>query len=172
MVGICILHLTLLIDALSKFPFLRGEASIDLAGFKVVREALSATYGILFTLFVATAFLESKLLKTSISAADGAASKELPALDLWFLSPFSDTPLFRKLFWFLFIDGFLFLAQFSFVHLALIWPPAPARMSPAIYRTIGAIDLLLFAICTPFAYWTYQNLQQVRSILYEDDKVA
>lgn len=54
--AICILHLTLIIDALSGFSFLRGGEPIDLAGFKVVREALSATYGLLFSLFVVNAF--------------------------------------------------------------------------------------------------------------------
>jgi len=53
--AICILLLTLIIDALSGFSFLRGGEPIDLAGFKVVREALSATYGILFSVFVVNA---------------------------------------------------------------------------------------------------------------------
>jgi hypothetical protein len=163
--AICILHLTLIIDSLSGFSFLRGETPIDLAGFKVVREALSATYGILFSLFVATAFLQSRLLTTRSSGTDLSTSNGLSVLDLWFLSPFSDSPLLRRAFWFLFIDGFLFLALFSFVHLALIIPPDPTRMSSAIYMAIGAVDLVLLVICVPFGYLTYKNFKHVRSML-------
>jgi len=163
--AICILHLTLIIDALSGFSFLLGKDPIDLAGFKVVREALSATYGILFSVFVATTFLESRLLKTRSSASDLAKSNGLAMLDLWFLSPFSDLPLLRKVFWFLFIDGFLFLAQFSYAHLALISPPNPARMSSEMYVAIGGVDLVLLIICVPFGYRTYRNFQHVRAML-------
>jgi hypothetical protein len=164
-VAICILHLTLIIDALSGFSFLSGKEAINLAGFKVVREALSATYGILFSVFIATAFLESRLLKAYASTTQVSTSKDLSVLALWLISPFSDSPLLRKVFWFLLIDGFLLLAQFSFFHLALVSPPDPNRMSPAAYRAIGAFDLFLFLICAPFAYRIYQNLQHVRSNL-------
>lgn len=163
--AICILHLTLIIDALSGFSFLQGKDPIDLAGFKVAREALSVTYGILFSVFVATTFLESRLLKIRSSASNITKSNGLSVLDLWFLSPFSCSPLLRKAFWFLFIDGFLFLAQFSFVHIALISPPNPARMSSGIYVVIGAVDLVLLIICVPFGYRTYQNFQHVRVML-------
>jgi hypothetical protein len=164
-VSICILHLTLLIDALSGFTFLRGKTPIDLAGLKVVREALSLTYGILFSVFVATVFLESRLLKARCSIGEVSATERRSALDLWLLSPFSESALLRGIFWFLFIDGFLFLALFSFVHLALVFPPDPARMSATVYVAIGGIDCLLLFVCAPFAYRTYQNLRHVRSML-------
>ena len=86
--AICILYLTLLIDSLSGFSFLSGNEPISLGGFKVVREALSLTYGILFTLFILTAFLESRVLKrSSVSLAPSPSGPSAP--DLWFISPFS-----------------------------------------------------------------------------------
>ena len=165
--AICILYLTLIIDALSGFSFLRGINPIDLAGFKVVREALSATYGILFAVFVVSTFLESRLLKTCSSTSNLAKSNGLAVLDLWFLSPFSSSSLLSKAFWFFFIDGFLFLALFSFVHIALISPPNPARMMPEIYFAIGVVDSVLLVICAPFGYLTYRNFQYVRALLRE-----
>jgi hypothetical protein len=163
--AICILNLTFMIDALSGLSFFRGGKPIDLAGFKVVREALSATYGILFTVFVATVFLESRLLRARFSVSGASTPGARSVLDLWLLSPFSDSPRLRKVFWFLFINGFLFLAAFSFVHLAFLFPPDPCRMWPAAYVAIGAFDLILLFPCAWFAYRTYQNLQGVRSML-------
>jgi len=154
-----------MIDILSGLTFLRGENAIDLAGFKVVREALSATYGILFSVFVATVFLESRLLKDRSSFLDGSIYSGGSMLDLWFLSPFSDFLLLRKIFWLLFIDGFIFLAGFSIIHLTLTFPPDSARMGTPVYMLIGAVDAIFFIVCAPFAYRTYQNLQHVRSML-------
>lgn len=169
--AICILHLTLIIDALSGFSFLRGGEPIDLAGFKVVREALSATYGILFSLFVVNAFLESRLLKSRSSATDLSTANGFSVLDLWFLSPFSDSQILRKAFWFLFIVGYLLLAQLSFVHLLFSETLSdPTRMSPGIFAAIGAIDFILLVICIPFGYRIYQNFQHVRSMLHKGDK--
>lgn len=164
-VAICILFVTLMIDMLSGFSFLKGKTPIDLAGFKIVREALSATYGLVFSSFVATVFLESRLLKSRSSATNLSTSNASSVLDLWFLSPFSASGLLRTVFWILFIYGFLLLAIFSCVHLARILPPDPNRMSSAKYVAIGAGDLVLLVICAPFGYWTYQNFQHVRSVL-------
>ena len=169
--AICILLLTLIIDALSGYSFLRGGEPIDLAGFKVVREALSATYGILFSVFVANAFLESRLLKTRSSATDLSTANVFSVLDLWFLSPFSDSQFLRKAFWFLFIVGYLLLAQLSFVHLlALVNSSISTRMRPEIFAAIGAIDFILLVICIPFGYRIYQNFQHVRSTLHKSDQ--
>ena len=169
--AICILHLTLIIDALSGFSFLRGEEPIDLAGFKVVREALSATYGILFSLFVVNAFLESRLLKTRSSATDLSTANGFPVLELWFLSPFSDSQILRKAFWFLFIVGYLLLAQLSVVHLLFSERLSdPTRMSSEVFAAIGAIDFILLVICMPFGYRIYQNFQHVQSMLHKGDQ--
>ena len=169
--AICILHLTLIIDALSGFSFLRGEEPIDLAGFKVVREALSATYGILFSLFVVNAFLESRLLKTRSSATDLSTANGFPVLELWFLSPFSDSQILRKAFWFLFIVGYLLLAQLSVVHLLFSERLSdPTRMSSEVFAAIGAIDFILLVICMPFGYRIYQNCQHVQSMLHKGDQ--
>lgn len=167
--AICILHVTIMIDALSGFPFLTGETPIDLAGFEVVREALSATYGIVFALFVATVYLESDLLKARSSTAELSGSSWLSVVDLWFLSPFSESPLLRGAFWFLFVHGLFVLALFSFSHLAVVLPPDPGRMSEAMYVAIGAVDLILLILCIPFAYFTYQNFEYVRALLSKDD---
>jgi len=161
--AICVLYLTLLIDFLSGFSFLSGREPINLAGFKVVREALSLTYGILFALFVTSAWLESRVLRASSSGSDSSMPADSAALDLWFISPFSSARPLRFLFWFLFVDGFLFLAQFSLIHLACLWPPDPKRMSEGVYIMIGVIDLILLLICLPLAYRIYKNLQHVRA---------
>lgn len=169
--AICILHVTVMIDALSGFPFLEGRTPIDLAGFEVVREALSATYGLVFSLFVATVYLESNLLKARSSAADLSSSCWLSVVDLWFLSPFSESPLLRAVFWFLFVDGFLVLGLFSFAHLAVVLPPDSGRMSLATYVAIGVVDLILMIICIPFAYYTYRNFEHVRVLLLNDNRI-
>ena len=171
--ALCILLLTLLVDAVSGFSFLSGETAIDLAGFKVVREALSVTYGLLFTLFVATAFVESRLLKRYClvaQASDSKALRELCELELWIMSPFSTSPLLRALFWILFIDGFLFLVLFSAIHLAGWIPPDPKRMSLAIYRGIGALDATLLLVCIPLGGRLYKNLESVRSTVRQSSQ--
>ena len=162
--ALCTLHLAFIIDALGGNLFLQGK-SIDFAGFTVVRESLSATYGILFSLFVATTFIESRLLKTCISPNNPLMPDELPVLHLWFLSPFSDLPFMRKMFWFLFIDGFHVLALFSFAHLFPHGVKPSLNIDLEIYGAIGVIDLILFIICVPFGYLTYRNFQSVRAML-------
>jgi len=162
--ALCILHLTLLIDSLSGFSFLSGNEPISLGGFKVVREALSLTYGILFTLFIVTAFLESGVLKRSSVGLSPTPSGN-SAVDLWFISPFSASRFLRGLFWFFLVDGFLFLAAFSLIHLDGRWPPNPDRMSAKIYTLIGRVDFILFVTCLPFAYLIYRNLRRVRTVM-------
>ena len=61
--GLCILDLGVLIDWLSGRSFFSGKEPIELAGFKVVREALSASYGVLFVIFIITAFYQSCVLR-------------------------------------------------------------------------------------------------------------
>ncbi|TLU87345.1 MAG: hypothetical protein FDX21_00430 [Chlorobium sp.] len=172
---LCTLHLAFIIDALGGYLFLQGK-SIDFVGFTVVRESLSATYGILFSLFVATTFIESRLLKTCVSSNNSLMPDELPVIHLWFLSPFSELSFMRKVFWFLYIDGFHFLALFSFAHLAIFISPDCVqsflkidliKLPDDIYVGIGVIDLVLFIICVPFGYLTYRNFQSVRAALYD-----
>jgi len=166
--AICILSLSFLIDGLSNFSFLKGHQPIEVGGFKVVREALSATYGILFFVFIVTAYLESQVLKQcSQTVADtGAASlPDLSQLDLWFVSPFSKSTMLRRLFWGMLILGLLFLALFTVIHHASLMLPDPGRMSQAVYVSIGVGDLLLLVLCVRFCYWIYKNLQSVRGYL-------
>src|SRR6185295_13475075 len=119
------LNLAFLIDGLSGFSFLRAGGEIEIGGFKVVREALSASYGLLFTVFVVTAFLESRTVKVLCAKVpDGSVCPEETEAILWLLSPFSSSKKLRGLFWFLFADGFFFLAIFSVIHL-LNWSPPP-----------------------------------------------
>ncbi len=173
--ALCTLHLAFIIDALGGFLFLKGK-SIDFLGFTVVRESLSATYGILFSLFVATTFIESRLLKNCVSPNNPLMPDELPVLPLWFLSPFSDLPLMRWMFWILYIDGFQYLAFFSLAHLAIFIYPDWVNLFPNNglknlqdnkYIAIGVINLILLIICVPFGYLTYRNFQSVRAALYD-----
>lgn len=168
--AICVLALAFLIDALSGFSFFFKGETIDLFGTKVVRETLSATYGILFSVFVGTVFLESRLLKYRLAAFDASTSGASSVLDLWLLSPFSQSKWLRAAFWALFIDGFCCLAVFSWVHLFCHRLPLRHGMTPALYVAIGAVDALLLVVTAPFGYWTYQNLQQVKSKLSQHDK--
>lgn len=164
--AICILSITLLIDYLSGFSFLLGKEPINLGGFKVVREALSLTFGILFSLFIATAWLESRVLKRSaVALSPSTSSSGNSALELWFISPFSASRFLRGVFWFFLVDGFLFLGTFSLIHLTGTLPPDPRRMAPWLYWAIGGIDCLVFAVCLPFAYFIFRNIQHVRSML-------
>jgi hypothetical protein len=164
--ALCALLLAFIIDWLSGFRFLKEQQQIEVAGFKVVREALSATYGILFSVFIATVFLESCQLLVRSATTDGALSDPPDALDLWLLSPFSGSRALRSIFWALFLYGFCLLAFFSIVHLMGHWPPNPGRnMSMGLYRGIGLFDLLLLIPCSYYGYRTYQNLQRVRSRL-------
>jgi hypothetical protein len=162
-VALCILQLTLMIDQMSGAEFLCQGKPIDLAGFKVVREALSATYGILFAVFIGAAYLESRLLRES---APGSSAMERPAvIDLWFVSPFSKSLFFRFLFWGALVYGFVLLAIFSVIHLAAIGPPRSNTVSSLTYRAIGAGDLLVLIFSTSYAFKIYRNLEEVRSKL-------
>ena len=171
-VAIGVLYLSMVVDVLSKAPFFLGYHPIELGGFKIVREALSATYGIVFSGFVATVCLESNLLRKRLCSIEVATLSRTPVLDLWFLSPFSDSRLLRAMFWLLFADGFVLLAIFSIIHIALILPPDPARMSELTYRSIGAFDLLLLIVCVPFGYKTFGNLSCVQDFLLKSSAAS
>jgi hypothetical protein len=161
--ALCVLLLAFIIDWMSGSPFFVKGEPIGLANFKVVREALSATYGILFAVFVGAACQESRLLRLSVKdAADSSVARPV-AIDLWFISPFSYSRSLRVLFWVSFVYGFGLLAFFSVIHLLGCWPPPEARMSHFAYRAIGAGDALVLAGCLRFALAPiYRNLQEVR----------
>jgi hypothetical protein len=159
------LGLTFIVDALNGFAFFHKQTAIELAGFKVVREALSLTYGILFAVFVGAVFLESCLLERRCPVGAAQSDEAEKLLDGWLISPFSEMPLLRISFWILFLAGFGTLASFSVVHIALWWPPDPARMSRSVYRMIGILDGVLLGISVGFGVSTYRNLREVRSRL-------
>src|SRR4051812_32290230 len=83
--ALCVLLLAFIIDWMSGSPFFVKGEPIGLSNFKVVREALSATYGILFAVFVGAAWQESRLLRLSVKdAADSSVARPV-AIDLWFI---------------------------------------------------------------------------------------
>jgi hypothetical protein len=152
-----------MIDQMSGAEFLCQGKPIDLAGFKVVREALSAAYGILFAVFIGAAYLGSRVLRES---APGSSAMERPAvIALWFVSPFSKSLFLRFLFWGALVYGFVLLAIFSVIHLAAIGPPRSNTVSSLTYRAIGAGDLLVLIFSTSYAFKIYRNLEKVRSKL-------
>jgi hypothetical protein len=160
--GLCLLLLAFVIDWMSGSPFFTEGKPIELANFKVVREALSATYGILFAVFVGASYQESRLL---LRCAKGSLDKSLArpaAIDLWFISPFSHSRFLRFLFWLSFAYGFGLLGIFSVIHLAGCMQPHEGRMSQWPYQAIGVADALVFIGCLLFARWTCRNLQEVR----------
>jgi hypothetical protein len=160
--GLCLLLLAFVIDWMSGSPFFK-EGKIELGNFKVVREALSATYGILFAVFVGAACQESRLLRVSVKDAEDSSVARPVAIDLWFISPFSYSRSLRGLFWVSFSCGFGLLAFFSIIHLIGWKQPPAARMSHFVYRAIGAGDALVFAGCLRFALLPIcRNLQEVR----------
>lgn len=161
-VALGVLYLGMVIDFLGPMPFFKGEAPIDVGGFKVVREALSATYGLLFTVFVVTVFFESRRLLQLVQSMDLSGLRRSITQDLWLLSPFSEVRALRAAFWLLFADGFVLLAVFSYVHLALHWPPDAKRMSALLYQGIGLVDLVLLVAVVPLGYLTFTNLRQVQ----------
>ncbi|HYJ06817.1 MAG TPA: hypothetical protein VEX43_16900 [Chthoniobacterales bacterium] len=163
MVALCILQLTLMIDAMSGFSFLREGGEIDLAGFKIVREALSATYGILFAVFIGTAYFESGLLLRSAGDTSGSILAKPAAIDLWFISPFSHSRFMRGLFWAALGYGFFLLGFFGWVHVAG-WGP-PKYMPFWAYRAIGVVDLLVLIVCLEYARRIRRNFAEVKSKL-------
>jgi len=164
-VALCILQLTLVIDAMSGLSFLGKGGQIDLAGFKVVREALSATYGILFAVFIGAAYLESGLLLRSAGHTSGSILARPAALDLWFISPFSHSRFLRGLFWAALFNGFILLGVFAWVHVAGWGPPRSGTVPFWAYRAIGVVDLLVLIVCLEFARRIRRNLRKVRSKL-------
>lgn len=161
--ALCVLLLAFIIDWMSGSPFFVKGEPIGLANFKVVREALSATYGILFAVFVGAAYQESRLLKLSVKdAADSSVARPV-AIDLWFISPFSSSRSLRVLFWFSFLYGFGLLGFFTVIHLIGWRQPPEARMSHFAYRAIGVGDGLVLAGCLRFALAPIcRSLQEVR----------
>lgn len=158
--ALCALSLGLLIDWLGGSHFLRPGGAIDLAGFKVVREALSATYGILFAVFIIATFCESRLLKKLSQTA--AHLPESAELELWFLSPFSRSLWGSLLRAGLFSIGYSWLAVFSVVHIANKFPPNPKNMGTRLYVGIGIVDALILLGCLWFGLKIYQNHRLVR----------
>src|SRR4051794_7828449 len=80
--GLCLLLLAFVIDSMSGSPFFKQGKPIEFANFKVAREALSATYGILFAVFVGAAYQESRLLKVSVKGAAEKSVTRPSAIDL------------------------------------------------------------------------------------------
>lgn len=167
-VALCALTFAFVIDAVGGFEFFKKQTEINLAGFKVVREAFSLSYGIFFCLFTGLVFLESSVLEKR--STDGARSAEeiRPLLDGWIISPFSERKLLRALFWYLFGCGFITLAGLTLIHLALWWPPDRGRMSWTVYRAIGVFDAATLFVSLWFGYRTYRNLRAVRATLPKD----
>lgn len=164
-VALCILQLTLMIDAMSGLSFLWEGGQIDLAGFKVVREALSATYGILFAVFIGAAYLESGLLLRSAGDTSGSILARPAAIDLWFISPFSHSRFLRGLFWAALGYGFFLLGVFGWVHVAGCGPPRSGTVPFWAYRAIGWVDLLILVVCLKYAWRIRRNLGKVQSKL-------
>jgi hypothetical protein len=168
--AISILNLTFLIDWMGGFTFMKKGGSLDIGGFKIVREAFSATYGIVFFAFVLTVFLQSGLLSRSTDPPMPSDADD--QLDSWFLSPFSDSALVRFIFWLFFVGGFLWLAALCVVHLFLISEPDPDRMSEAIYFLIGVGNTILLAVATWLGKRTYQNMAEVRDRLRQQQRLS
>jgi hypothetical protein len=156
--AICSLNIGFLIDWLGKFSFFKGEAEISVAGFKVVREALSLTYGLLFAVFIATALCESRLLKALSETA--TRRPESTELEFWYLSPFSRSRWRRFLWAGFFVDGYVLLVVFSVIHITK-WIP-PKTMETPLYVGIGWFDAFIFFGCALFVWPIYQNLRSVR----------
>ena len=164
-VALCVLQLTLMIDIMSGFSFLGEGGKIDLAGFKIVREALSATYGILFGVFIGTAYFESGLLLRSAGNTSGSILARPAAIDLWFISPFSHSRFLRGLFWAALAYGFLLLVVFGLIHVAGWGPPRSGTVPLWAYRAIGVVDLAVLIVCLKYARRICRNLGKVRSKL-------
>jgi len=158
--ALCALNLGFLIDALGGSHFFGAGGEINLAGFKVVREALSAAYGLLFLAFIATTFYESRLLKTLSQPA--VHFPESPELALWFLSPFSRSlagRVFRKC---LFVVGYFCLAVFSVIHITKTSAPQTDDIRALLYVPIGYADGLILCFCVYLGVKICQNLRFVR----------
>jgi len=161
--ALCILHVGFLIDALGGFEFFCGKGELHLGDFKVVREALSGTYGVLFFVFIVAAAYQAKLLRMLCPATGDRPHDVADRFDkghLWLLSPFSPFGGLRFVFWLLFAHGFFTLALFSMVHLAG-WHAPPGADRAATYRLVGFLDLGLFC-ASLFPGWSiYRDLYRV-----------
>jgi hypothetical protein len=154
--------------------------AIEVGGFKIVREALSATYGLLFTLFVFRAWLESRVAWKICKAETVVpiSAVETKAV-LWLVSPFSWFRALRWVFWGLLADGFITLAVFSAIHIGNVrslpnWlklvesgiaPPGnsrPITLPPWAYKGIGYMDLVLLLVCLWPCVGLIQNLTRIR----------
>lgn len=156
--ALCGLAIGFMIDLLGGLAFFSGEAEISVGGFKVVREALSATYGILFAVFIATASFESRLLKTLSQTA--AHPPESTEFQLWVVSPFSKSRWGRVCWRVFFGYGYFLLAVFSLIHLTGCIPPT--KMAMSLYFSIGVMDALIFGVCFRYGLEIYRNLRFVR----------
>lgn len=158
--ALCALDLVLLIDRLGGSNFLNPGGQIDVAGFKVVREALSATYGILFAVFIVATFCESRLLKKfSETAVHFPESAEVA---LWFLSPFSWSRWGRGFRIVLFINGYFWLAWFARIHITNKYPPLKDGMKHPLYVGIGYVDAIIFLVCVCLGVMIYLDIRCVR----------
>lgn len=178
---LCTLHLLLIIDVLSGSQFMKEGGAIEIGDFKIVRETLSATYGLLFTFFVVKALLESRVVRElCIAEAEGSISEVDTKAVLWLVSPFSWSRGLRVVFWLLLADGFILLAAFSAIHLfdvrsfpflPEITEPVkgssgaqlPIKMLKPAYVGIGVLDLLLLVFCLWRCRELVENLRFIRA---------
>ena len=162
--ALCILDVGFLIDALGGFEFFHGKGELHLGDFKVVREALSGTYGVLFFVFIVTAAYQAKLLRMLCPATSDRPHDPVDRFDkghLWLLSPLSPFGGLRFVFWLLFAHGFFTLALFSTVHLTG-WQAPPGTDPATTYRLVGFLDLGLF-LASLFPGWSIcRELGRVR----------
>lgn len=174
----CLLQLGFIIDVLGGSGFLLGHQAIELAGFKVVREAISLTYGVLFLVFVVSALFESRILRQCFDATGHEVLLEPPELKLWLVSPFSTFRIgpfrvFRIIFWLLFIFGFSTLLLFIDVHLvppALLYPKVlrtPPLIDRGLFVAIGWFDLAVLLLCIPLGWQIFENLRAVASFIFK-----
>ena len=177
----CLLQMGFVIDVLGGSSFLVKHQAVELAGFKVVREAISFAYGVLFLVFVVAALVESRILRRCFDTPDpkvSAALQELPELQLWLVSPFSTFRLgryrvLRGVFWLLFLFGFSTLVFFIAVHLlppALLYPKVlrtPPLIDRRLFQAIGWFALAVLLLCIPLGWEIFKNLKAVSSAIFE-----
>lgn len=182
MAACCLLLLGFVIDLLGGASFLVRHQAIELAGFKVVREAISLTYGVLFLVFVVVAWLESGILRQSLATPDAKVSatlQELPELQLWLVSPFSTFRLagcrvLRVVFGSLFLLGFVTLTLFGTIHLlppAFLYPKGlrtpPLFVSPCVFKAVGRFVLAVLLPYIPLGQQIRKNLRAVSKAIFQ-----